>query len=89
MTEFKFDPAAISAPAGKVVFYLVNGGNGTSHNLIIRDATGKRVGGSELVSAGDSTVFTVDNIAAGTYTYYCDQPGHEASGMKGVLTVTS
>lgn len=87
MTEFKFDPASMSAPAGKVVFYLVNGGNGTAHNLIIRDSSGKRVAGSELVSAGDSVVFTVDSIAAGTYTYYCDQAGHEASGMKGTLTV--
>jgi plastocyanin len=88
MTEFSFDPATISAPAGKVVFYLVNAGNGTSHNLIIRDSTGKRVAGSELVSAGDSFIFTVDSIAAGTYTYFCDQPGHEQSGMKGTLTVT-
>jgi plastocyanin len=88
MTEFKFDPANITAPSGKVVFYLVNAGNGTSHNLIIRDSTGKRIAGSNLVSAGDSVVFTVDSIAAGTYTIFCDQPGHEGSGMKGTLTVT-
>jgi uncharacterized cupredoxin-like copper-binding protein len=40
------------------------------------------------VSSGDSIVFTIDNIAAGTYTMFCDQPGHESSGMKGTLTVT-
>jgi uncharacterized cupredoxin-like copper-binding protein len=88
MTEFKFTPSDIQVPAGKVVFYLVNDGNGTSHDMAIRDATGKIIGKSELVSAGDSTVFTVDNIAAGTYTIFCDQAGHEASGMHGVLTVT-
>lgn len=88
MTEFKFDPSTISVPSSKVVFYIVNAGNGTSHNLIIRDGTGTRVAGSNLVSSGDSAVFTVDNIAAGTYTYFCDQPGHEGSGMKGTLTVT-
>jgi len=88
MTEFKFDPSNISAPAGKVVFFLVNGGNGVSHDMIIRDSGGTRVAGSELISSGDSSVFTVDNLAAGTYTYYCDQPGHEQSGMKGTLTVT-
>jgi plastocyanin len=87
MTEFKFDPSTISAPAGKVVFFLVNVGN-VAHDMIIRDSGGTRVAGSELVSAGDSSVFTVDNIAAGTYTYFCDQPGHEQSGMKGTLTVT-
>jgi len=87
LTEFHFDPSTISAPHGKIVFFLVN--NGTiSHDMIIRDSSGNRVGGSELISAGDSFVFTVDSIAAGTYTYFCDQPGHETSGMKGTLTVT-
>jgi plastocyanin len=88
MTEFKFDPPTLSAPAGKVVFFLVNAGNATSHDMLIRDSSNNRIAGSELISAGDSFVFTVDNIAAGTYTFYCDQPGHEASGMKGVLTIT-
>ena len=89
MTEFKFDPSTISAPSGKVVFFLVNGGT-TSHDMIIRDSSGTRVSGaaSELVSAGDSFVFTVSNLPAGSYTYFCDQPGHETSGMKGALTVT-
>ena len=88
MTEFKFTPSALSAPAGTVVFFLVNDGNGTSHDMVIQDSSGKTIGKSELVSSGDSTVFTVDSIAAGTYTILCDQPGHEASGMKGTLTVT-
>jgi uncharacterized cupredoxin-like copper-binding protein len=88
MTEFKFTPSDISVSAGKVVFFLVNDGSGTSHDLVIRDTTGKTVAKSELVSSGDSIVFTVDNIAAGSYTIFCDQPGHEASGMKGTLTVT-
>src|SRR5437879_950633 len=89
MTEFKFDPSTVSAPSGKVVFFLVNSGS-ASHDLIIRDSSGNRVSGaaSELVSAGDSFVFTVSHISAGTYTFACDQPGEEASGMKGTLTVT-
>ncbi len=87
LTEFKFDPSTISAPSGKVVFYLVNGGT-TSHDLIIRDSSNNRVDGSELISAGDTFVFTVNSIPAGTYTVFCDQPGHEASGMKATLTIT-
>jgi plastocyanin len=87
LTEFKFDPPTISAPSGMVVFFLVNAGT-ASHDFIIRDASNNRVSGSELISAGDSAVFTVDSIAAGTYTYFCDQPGHESSGMKGTLTIT-
>jgi plastocyanin len=87
LTEFKFDPSTISAPSGKVVFYLVNAGT-TSHDLIIRDSSNNRIDGSELISAGDSFVFTVNSIPAGTYTYFCDQSGHEASGMKGTLTIS-
>ncbi len=87
MTEYKFDPATPTAPSGKVVFFLVNVGS-VAHDMVIRDSTGKRLQASELVSAGDSKVFTVDTIAAGSYTIFCDQPGHEASGMKGTLTVT-
>jgi plastocyanin len=88
MTEFKFTPSDIQVPAGTVVFFLVNDGSGTSHDMAIRDSSGKTIARSDLVSAGDSTVFTVNNLATGTYTIFCDQPGHEASGMHGTLSVT-
>jgi len=87
MTEYKFDPSTVSAPSGKVVFFLVNAGS-LAHDLSLRDAGGTTIAHSDLVSAGDSFVFTVDTIAAGTYTIYCSQPGHESSGMKGTLTIT-
>ena len=88
MTDFHFEPSNISAPHGKVVFFLVNASGSLQHDMAIRDSSNNRVGISELVSAGDSIVFTVDNIAAGSYTIFCTQPGHEAEGMSGKLTVT-
>jgi plastocyanin len=89
MTEYSFNPSTLTVPSGKVVFFLVNAGT-VSHDMVIRDSTGTRVSGatSELVSAGDSVVFTVNNLPAGTFTYFCAQPGHETSGMKGTLTAT-
>jgi plastocyanin len=87
MTEFHFEPSTISVASGKAVFFLVNAGT-QSHDLSIRDASGATVAHSDLVSAGDTFVFTVDSIAAGTYTYFCSQPGHETQGMKGTLTVS-
>jgi plastocyanin len=87
MTEFKFEPATLTVPSGKVVFYLVNGGT-VSHDLVIRDSAGNNLQASELVSAGDTFVFTVSNLPAGSYTYFCNQAGHEAAGMKGTLTAT-
>ena len=87
LTEYKFDPSTISVTHGKVVFFLVNGGT-ISHDLIVTDSSGTRMAGSELISAGDSAVLTIDNLPAGTYTFLCDQPGHEQAGMKGTLTAT-
>jgi plastocyanin len=87
MTEYSFTPSTVTVPNGKVVLYLVNSGT-ISHDMIIRDSAGGTVASSELISAGDSFVFTVNNIAAGSYNFDCDQPGHKASGMKGTLTVT-
>jgi uncharacterized cupredoxin-like copper-binding protein len=87
MTEYKFDPADITAPAGKVVFYLVNAGT-LSHDMVIAKPDGSVVTRSELVSAGDQFVFNVDNIPAGSYKIYCDQPGHQDAGMKGTLTIS-
>jgi plastocyanin len=87
LTEFKFEPSALNAPSGKVVFWLVNSGT-QGHNLIILDSARHKVKGSDLVAAGDVAIFTVDSIAAGSYTIICDQQGHEASGMKGTLTIS-
>jgi plastocyanin len=87
LTEFKFDPSTIKAPSGKVVFYLVNGGT-TSHDMVIRDSSNNRLDTSELISAGDTFLFTVNSVPPGTYTIFCDQAGHEASGMHGTLTIT-
>jgi len=87
LTEYKFDPATINASSGKVVFYLVNAGT-SSHDMIIRDSSNNRVDGSDLISAGDTFIFTVNNISAGKYTYFCNQAGHEALGMIGSLTIS-
>ena len=87
MTDFKFNPATITAAHGKVVFWLINSGT-QQHDLAIRDSSKTRIAASELVSAGDTKEFDVANIDAGSYTIYCTQPGHEASGMFGKLTIT-
>jgi plastocyanin len=87
MTEYKFDPSTITVPHGKVTFWLVNSGS-LAHDMVIRDTSNNRIAASELLSAGDSKAFTVNDIPAGTYTFFCSQPGHEAQGMKATLTVS-
>lgn len=86
MTEFKFSPADINAPAGKVVFDLVNAGQ-APHDMVVLDPSTKQVAKSELVQPGNDSVFTVDNLAAGDYKFFCDVPGHREAGMVGTLTI--
>ncbi len=86
MTEYKFDPSTISVKPGSATFFLVNSGS-VAHDMIVLSSDGKRVAGSELVQGGNTSVFTVNGLTAGSYRIICDQPGHEAAGMKGTLTV--
>ena len=86
MTEFKFSPSSLSVKPGTATFYLVNSGS-VSHDMVINSPSGSRVAASELVQPGNTSVFTVNNLTAGSYPFICDQPGHEASGMKGTLSV--
>jgi len=86
MSEFKFDPSAISAKSGKVTFFLVNSGS-VAHDLVVLGPDGKKLASSDLVQGGDSGVLTINDLAAGTYRVICDQPGHEQAGMKGTLSV--
>jgi plastocyanin len=86
MTEFKFNPSAISVKPGTTTFLLVNQGT-VAHDMVVETQAGQRLAGSQLVQAGGEAAFTVDNLAAGSYLIVCDQPGHEAAGMKGTLSV--
>lgn len=85
LSEFKFTPASLDVKAGKVVLYIVNEGS-LSHDLVLTDGSGKQVAKSELVQPGNSALLTIDSLAAGSYTFFCDVPGHRDSGMEGKLT---
>jgi plastocyanin len=86
MTEYAFKPSNLQLKTGTATFYLVNSGS-QQHDMVIADAGGKVMARSELVYAGNTATFTVSNLPAGTYTIYCDVPGHRESGMSGKLTV--
>jgi plastocyanin len=84
--EFSFTLSHGSAPAGRIVLELVNDGE-DEHNLHIRPAAGgPDVGALPTLQAGhhEDQEF---NLPAGTYTFYCSMPGHEALGMKATFTV--
>ena len=77
----RFEPDALSAPAGVITIELVCGA-GANHNLVIEDT-------DEQVAAcapGQRGVGSVE-LGPGSYVLVCTVPGHEAV-MRGRLSVS-
>jgi plastocyanin len=79
-----------TATPGSVTIEMPNM-SGVSHNIAIEagehgaSGSGPVLGAGAFVSKGSSKVSV--NLKPGTYTYFCQAPGHRAAGMYGVLTV--
>ena len=86
LADFSFTPTAIPGKAGDNTFFLVNEGK-SSHDMTIKDATGKQLARSELVQPGNTAILTV-KLDAGAYDVICSQAGHADAGMKATLTVS-
>ena len=71
-----------SAKPGTVKFAMPNK-SPIQHNIAIK---GPATGAGPIVGSGGTSTFSA-NLKPGTYTFYCQVPGHEAAGMKGTLTV--
>jgi len=71
-----------SAPPGSIKFVMPNKAP-IQHNIALKGAV---TGAGPIVGSGGTSSFTV-TLKPGTYTFYCQVPGHEAGGMKGTLTV--
>jgi iron uptake system component EfeO len=84
-SEFKFDPATITTPAGQVTFHVRNGGAAEHEFEILKDE--QRVGEIEGLVPGLEKDLTVE-LPAGSYLIECRLPGHLEQGMKATLTVT-
>lgn len=85
LADYSLQPSAISV-AGGTTIKVVNAGR-APHNLWIRDATGTVLAKSPTLGPGQRGALKVE-LPAGTYTDYCEEPGHESLGMRGALTVT-
>jgi mono/diheme cytochrome c family protein len=78
---------AATATAGPVTISMTNM-SGVPHNLAIQQGTapnGTALAATPITSSGSRSI-TV-NLKAGTYTFFCQVPGHRAAGMAGTLTV--
>jgi plastocyanin len=73
------------AAAGSVTISMTNM-SGVMHNVAIQSGTsGPVLGHTEFQTKGTAS-FTV-KLKPGTYTFFCQAPGHRAAGMYGTLTV--
>jgi plastocyanin len=79
-----YDQTELTAQAGAVTVEY-NNPQALSHDVVIEDPSGTELGKTELISQGNTST-TVD-LQPGTYTFYCDVPGHREGGMEGTLTV--
>jgi uncharacterized cupredoxin-like copper-binding protein len=81
-----FNTKSLKAKAGKVTIVLTNPKtSGVPHGISI---TGHGVNAkSKVVGPGKTTSVTA-TLKKGSYTFYCQVPGHEAAGMKGTLKIT-
>jgi plastocyanin len=79
--NFFFKPGSVDAPAGVDRVELV--GRGGDHTLVIDGVKDFKLS----VGDGDTDSAKV-RFRPGTYTFYCDIPGHRDAGMEGTITVT-
>lgn len=82
--SFQFTEDSLSTEAGAITVEFDNPSS-TPHNVYIEDESGEILAESETISEGTTT--TDADLEAGTYTYFCDIPGHREGGMEGTLTV--
>ncbi len=79
-----------TATPGAVTIEMPNM-SGVSHNIAIEtgeggaSAKGTKLGASSFTAKGTATVSVT--LKAGTYTYFCEAPGHRQAGMYGTITV--
>lgn len=82
--QLKWTKDTATAAAGKVTVEIKND-SPVPHNIAV-EGNGVQSDVSDTVQNGGTADITVD-LPAGTYTYYCDIPGHRQAGMEGTLTV--
>jgi plastocyanin len=79
-----FDQDTVNAQAGTVTVNFDNP-SAVPHDVVIEDESGTEIGKTDLVDGGVTS--TSVELQPGTYTFFCDVPGHREGGMEGTLTV--
>lgn len=79
----KFVKPTLTAKAGTITLVMANPSM-LPHNIAVKGKGLDKKG--PVVGKGGTSKVTV-TLKPGVYTFYCSVAGHEAAGMKGILTV--
>jgi plastocyanin len=88
--QLAYETNKATASTGSVTVEMPNM-SGVSHNIAIESgeggatAKGSKLGASEFTTK--STAKVTVSLKPGTYTFFCEAPGHRQAGMYGTLTV--
>jgi uncharacterized cupredoxin-like copper-binding protein len=85
LDTLRFSPEALTATVGQTVNVTLESSGALEHAFII-DEFSVNIG---PVPGGQSGNGSFTPAQAGTFTYYCNVPGHREAGMEGTLTVNS
>lgn len=80
-----YESPKATGTAGPATFRMDNLGS-APHNIALQDASGKILGAGKIVPPKGTSTFQV-TLKPGTYTYFCEVPGHRQAGMLGKLVV--
>jgi uncharacterized cupredoxin-like copper-binding protein len=87
LSEFKIAPATITASSGGTL--TVQNTGTVAHDLVIADSGGKVLVKTNVIQPGASAQLQLPStVTAGSYSAFCDIPGHKSQGMVGTLTVS-
>lgn len=82
MVDLAFAPSDLTIASDTDVTVVPANDGAAPHNLYFDDLDIR----SETLAPGESETMTL-NLPAGTYTFYCNVPGHRSAGMVGTLVV--
>jgi plastocyanin len=88
--QLAYTASKAEAKPGAVTIAMGNT-SGVSHNIAIESGSGGASGSGAVLGASTfttkSTATVTVSLKPGTYTFFCQAPGHRAAGMFGTITV--
>jgi plastocyanin len=84
--DFRFNPATITVKAGQPLQVTFENDGQILHDFTVQQGLAR----AAVIPANGGTTGTamVTFEKAGTYKFFCSQPGHDDLGMHGTITVT-